>query len=245
MVEAPTITAGWTIRKRLVALAVATAVAVAVSILTVEAAHNAARHRQDLIAHGSRSHARVLEASPQKSFTQVTVAILDGDAVGWEVRTSLSNETELFPGAVVDVAYDPEDPGDLVIIGERESRADPFIDFVAWMIVITIGYFALTPHRRPLDSAASPRHHVALQPHDDHLDQRRLLPHPRVEIERDRRADLDVLEVRMSGVEYEVRFLSDDHRRHLQHRAPRCLNPGCSDGFGRSRCWLSAPIRWE
>lgn len=98
---------------------------------------------------GSRSTARIESVfeAPKGDFTQVSLLILDGDAQGWTVRVSLDRDTTAARGDEVEVAYEPDDPGDLVIVGE-ESAPNNGLAIGAWILAAGVAIaFAWQDHR--------------------------------------------------------------------------------------------------
>ncbi len=143
-------------RERVTILGVLVLVAAALTLLTFVQDRNDSAQRERLLESGSRSTARVENVYRDDDFAQITVLILDGDAVGWEVRTSVEAKTDLREGQDVEVAYEADDPGDLVIVGETHAP-NGGLAFVAWFVVTFVagrfGWGALKSRRA--DRAAS------------------------------------------------------------------------------------------
>jgi hypothetical protein len=86
------------------------------------------------------------------------VLILDGDGEGWSVRTSVATSTDIADGQRVQVAYDAEDPGDLVIVGETSTQNDA-LAFVAWVGTALVAVrFAWQSWRRRRREASAQDH---------------------------------------------------------------------------------------
>jgi hypothetical protein len=88
--------------------------------------------------------------APRDDFAQLTIFIVDGDLPGWEVRVSVEKSTSIEEGDQVEVAYDPEDPGDLVVVGETRAPNDGAAVF-AWiatgLVAIRFGWGAWRQRR--------------------------------------------------------------------------------------------------
>lgn len=143
-------------RERVTILGVLVLAAVTLTLLTFVQDRNDSAERARLLESGSRSTARVENVYRDDDFAQITVLILDGDAVGWEVRTSVEAKTDLREGEQVEVAYEADDPGDLVIVGENHAP-NGGLAFVAWFVALFVaGRFAWGAFKsRRADGAAS------------------------------------------------------------------------------------------
>jgi hypothetical protein len=155
-------------RQRLVIVGVLVALAIAVTALTFWRDSTDAANERSLLADGSRSTALVENVfrPTRDNFVQLTLLIVDGDAEGWEVRVSVERSTDLEDGDEVEVAYDPDDPGDLVVVGET-AAANNGLAFGAWVVVLLVaGRFALSTwqERRRDAMAAAPDSGSALLP---------------------------------------------------------------------------------
>lgn len=97
---------------------------------------NQSAHERELLSTGSRSTAlveNVYRGRRDTAFVQLTLLIVDGDAEGWEVRVSLDSSTAIEKGDHADVAYDPNDPGDLVVVGEAAGPNNG-LTILAWVL---------------------------------------------------------------------------------------------------------------
>lgn len=115
------------------------AVSVALTALALHRDSSESAHERALVDGGSRSQARVEKVfrDPKGGFVQLTVAIIDGDAVGWEVRVSVDPGTTISEGDQVEVAYDADDPGDLVVVGEARAPNNG-LAIGAWLLTVGV-----------------------------------------------------------------------------------------------------------
>jgi hypothetical protein len=127
------------------------AVATALTALTLSRDANDAHHERSLLDDGSRSQASVEDVyrgRRRQRFVQVTMLILDGDVRGWEVWVYLDPDTANEEGNRVEVAYDPDDPGDVVIVGEQAVPNNRLAVTAGVLTAYVTGHFAWSAWRR-------------------------------------------------------------------------------------------------
>lgn len=127
-------------RRRAAVVGVLVALSLGVTAWAFHSDTSESAHERGLLSTGSRSTALVEDIYRDRrgsAFVQVTILIVDGDAEGWKVRVSLAPSTTVEEGDRVEVAYDPDAPGDLVVVGQASSPNDG-LDMGAWILTALV-----------------------------------------------------------------------------------------------------------
>jgi hypothetical protein len=140
-----------TARQRIVILCILLAVAIFLTAWTVHRDTSDSEHDRALSPNGSHSTAVVQNTfrPARGGFVQLTLLIVDGDAEGWEVRTSVDTSTSIRQGDRVDVAYDPQHPGDLTVLGQSRAPNDG-LAVAGWiaLVLVAVAFARLTARER-------------------------------------------------------------------------------------------------